>query len=428
MRKRSTGIAAIILLTIAAIGCGQTFRPIATPIIEPGGDPNTLKRAVVVTDNGAARGGVSIIDTTGDTNLGNVQAGIGPVHAGFVTVARTYVVNQAENTVTRILTSTPGSTPATIPMPVNCNPQYVFNRLTANAYVACPGNDTVAVLSAGQDSVVTSVALAGGANPVAINQSFNGAKVYSLNSGDGTVTVIATLDNTVSGTIAVGGSPLWSEMNEDGTLLFVLNAGGYVSVIDTTTDALAAGTVVPTNTIALSSTTPAVIAAVSPNFMVFDTNKRRLYVTDRGAGALFVIDANKASPTFGLVNGVTVGTDPRSVTALKNGTKAYVANCGSDSVSVIDATSLAVSKTINTGTCPISVASPTDSTRAVVGVMGAAGGTDPLDPPSILDISTQTDTVIVNLKPAQRSASCTIDGVVVTYCPLQQPVFVVMTP
>jgi YVTN family beta-propeller protein len=413
MRKRSTGIAAIILLTVLALGCGSTFRPIATPIPEPGGDPNSLKRAIVVTDNGGSRGGVSIINTTGDTNLGNVPAGVGPVHAGFVTVARTYIANQAENTVTRILTSSPGSTPATIPMPAGCAPQYVFNRLTANAYVACPGNDSVAVLSAVQDSVITSVALAAGAGPVGINQTFNGNKVYSLNGGNGTVTVIAALDNTVSTTIAVGGSPTWSDMSQDGALLFVANASGYVTPIDTATD----------------TALPNITVGANPTFVAFDSNRRRLYVVNQGGGSVSVIDAVSTSPTYLTVIGtVTVGATPTSATALRNGTKVYVSNCGSDSVSVIDAASLAVTKTIATGTCPISVASPTDSSRAVVGVQGAAGGTDFTDPPSILDISTQTDTVVVNLKPAQQSAACDAAAAPNNYCALQRPVFVVMTP
>ena len=412
MRKRSTGIAAIIVLTVLALGCGSTFRPIATPIPEPGGDPNSLKRAVVVTDNGGSRGGASIINTTGDTNLGNVQAGIGPVHAGFVTVARTYIVNQAENTVTRFLTGSPSAV-ATVPMPAGCSPQFVFNRVTVNAYVACPGNDTVAVMSAGQDSVITSVPLAAGAGPVSLNQTLDGSKVYSLNGGNGTVTVIAAVDNTVITTIAVGGSPTWSDMSQDGTLLFVANASGYVTPIDTVSNAAL----------------PNIAVGANPTFVTFDTNRRRLYVVNQGGGSVSVIDAVATSPTYLTVIGtVTVGTTPTSATALRNGAKVYVANCGSDSVSVIDAASLAVTKTIATGTCPISVASPTDSSRAVVGVQGAAGGTDFTDPPSILDISTQTDTVIVNLKPAQQSAACDAATAPNNYCALQRPVFVVMTP
>src|SRR3954466_11064453 len=91
MRRRSTGIAAIIIATVFAIGCGETFRPIATPIPEPGGDPANLRHAIVVNENGGSQGSASNIDTTGDTNVGNTTVGVGPVHAGFVSSSRTYV-------------------------------------------------------------------------------------------------------------------------------------------------------------------------------------------------------------------------------------------------------------------------------------------------------------------------------------------------
>lgn len=419
MRKRSTGIAAIILLTALGLGCGSTFRPIATPIPEPGGDPNALRRAVVVNENGTARGSVSIINTAGDTNSGNVVTGVGPVHAGFVGSGRTYVANQGEDTVTRIFTASPGSTPGTIPVPAGCDPQFVTNRTgSVNAYVACPSLDEVAVLAAGQDAIVTTVAV--GANPVAVSQPV-GSKVYSLNAGAGTLSVIQAVDNTVSSTIAVGGSPVWWDTNPGGTLLFVANAAGYVSVIDTATD-----TVVTTPT---GATIP---VGAEPVFTQYDANRNRLYVMNHnsgGAGSVSVIDASASSPSYLTVIGtVPVGSDARSLTALRNGAKVYVANCGSDSVSVIDALSLAVSKTIPTGNCPISLASPTDSGRVVVGVRGAGAGEVEADPPAILSISTQTDTVVVTLKPPQRASTCVVDPATNPYCPLQQPIFVTMAP
>jgi hypothetical protein len=61
-------------------------------------------------------------------------------------------------------------------------------------------------------------------------------------------------------------------------------------------------------------------------------------------------------------------------------------------------------------------------------VQGAAGGADFTDPPQILSISTQTDTIIVTLKPTQRDLACNPATAVNNYCPLQQPVFVTMTP
>ena len=446
MRRRSTGIAAIILLTVFAIGCGETFRPIAIPQPQPGGDPNNLKHAIVLAQNpgiinhppepldptcaaAPCHGSTSNIDTTGDVNVGNVRTGITPVHTGFVSVSFAYTANQGDNTVTRFLVASPFTPPVTIPMPAGCVPNFVMSRNNGTAYVACKGIDQVAVMNVSLDSIVTTVNV--GAHPIALDETLNGQTIYSLNSG-GTITVFAAIDNTVLGTINVGGSPTWSAMSPSGTL-YVANASGYVSVINTTTNTLTTNIPLP--------------GGASPTFMVFDAGKQRLWVVDNGIDSISVIDGNPnnvppaVSPaTFNTVlKTITVGSDPRSVTALASGNKAYVANCGSNTVSVIDATSLALSNTISTepapgggtqpiGTCPISLASPSDGSRVVVGVKGGGLGDQPADPPQILNINTQNDTVINALPTAPQNSQCAINGTTITYCPLQQPVFVTMAP
>jgi YVTN family beta-propeller protein len=411
MRRRSTGIAAIILLTLFAIGCGQTYRPVATPILEPGGDPSNLHHAIVVEDNGASRGTASNIDTPGDTNIGNVVVGVLPVHAGFVSNSRTYVANSGDNTVTRYLTLAPSGAPVTIAMPPGCAPRFVMSRDTGTAWVACSGSNQVAVMNVGLDSITTTVAV--GANPVALNATIPGNKVYVMNRGAGTVTVFQTVDNVVSATIPVGGAPVWSAMNQDGSLLFVANDSGYISVINVTSDTV----------------TTTIPVGANPDFVTFNANKGRLYVANAGGNSVSVIDAVPTSGTYlTVIATIPVGAQPLSVTALNNGTKVYTANCGANSVSVIDATSLTVVRTITTGTCPVSLDSPTDSTRVVVGVQGTPGGTNFLDPPSILSINTTSDTTIVTLKPAQQDTLCSTATAVNNYCPLQRPVFVVMAP
>jgi YVTN family beta-propeller protein len=434
MHKRSTGIAAIILFTVFAIGCGQTFRPIATPVPQPGGDPSTFHHAVVVNSNPGVAfpvapqqgcgtpptppcpGSTSNIDTTGDTNIGNAIAGIGAFRAGFVSVTRTYVVNPGDNTVTRYLTTSPTSPPVTIPMPAGCDPNYVFSRGSGFAYVSCIGTGQVAVLNSGLDSIVTTVNV--GADPETLN-GISG-KVYALNTGSGSVSVIATIDNTVTSTVPVGGSPVWSDINQDGSLLFVANGAGYVSVIGTSLD-----NIVTTP----SGATIPLAGAVSPSFAVFDRAKQRFYVVDSGGSQVFVIDAVFTSPTYlTVIATIPVGANPTSITVLANGAKAYTSNCGADTVSVINTTSNAVTGTINTGTCPIWLTSPPDSTRVIVGVQGAPNGTDFTDPPQILSINTQTDAILVRLKPPQQDISCVPASMANSFCALQIPQYVTMAP
>jgi YVTN family beta-propeller protein len=439
MRRRSTGIAAIILVTVFAIGCGNTFRPIATPITEPGGDPNNLHHAIVVNQNPGTsgtcvtpqclQGSATSVDTTGDTNVGNVITGVGPVHTGFVSTSRTYVANKLDNTVTRFLTLSPFTAVATIAMPPSCAPDFVLSRNSGTAYVACPGSNQVAVMNVAFDSIVTTVTV--GTDPRRLNETLNGNKVYALNYGSGTISVISTLDNVVLSTITVGGNPVWSDFNQDGSLLFVSNEAGYISVIDPLTDALATPAVAPFNTIAVGS---------NPDFIAFESTKRRLYVLNHGSSSVSVIDAVSTSPNFmTVIATIPVGSDARSLTALRNGAKVYVSNCGSNNVAAIDTTSLSVLHTIPTGTCPVWLTSPTDSSRVVVGVQGSgvtldgndfvtAGGTNFADPPQILSINTQTDAVLVALKPPQQDPNCNPATAPNNYCALQVPVFTTMAP
>jgi YVTN family beta-propeller protein len=71
----------------------------------------------------------------------------------------------------------------------------------------------------------------------------DGSKVYVVNEGSGSVSVIDTATNTVT-TIPVGQSPKGVAVTPDGSKVYVVNEGSSsVSVIDTATN-----TVIPTGT------------------------------------------------------------------------------------------------------------------------------------------------------------------------------------
>src|SRR5262249_51040826 len=63
---------------------------------------------------------------------------------------------------------------------------------------------------------------------------------------------------------------------------------------------------------------------------------------------------------------IAVGTDPSSVAVHPDGTKAYVANSFSGSVSVVNLTTLTVANTITVGTQPMGVALSPNGTRLYV--------------------------------------------------------------
>ncbi|BCK70527.1 hypothetical protein Srufu_044800 [Streptomyces libani subsp. rufus] len=80
---------------------------------------------------------------------------------------------------------------------------------------------------------------------------------------------------------------------------------------------------------------------------------------------------------------IPVGTLPQGITLLPDGTRAYVGNRGSNTVSVIDTATDTVTATIPTGAGPVYVALGPDGTRGYVTVADAGVV-------SVLDTATNT--------------------------------------
>ncbi|MFD7011963.1 Ig-like domain-containing protein [Rhodococcus jostii] len=87
----------------------------------------------------------------------------------------------------------------------------------------------------------------------------------------------------------------------------------------------------------------------------------RTYVANQGSKSVSVLDANNA-----VVGSVPVGTSPTGVAANPAGTRVYVTNSGSGNVSVIDTATNKVVATVTTGTAPNAVAVNPAGTRAYV--------------------------------------------------------------
>ena len=107
-------------------------------------------------------------------------------------------------------------------------------------------------------------------------------------------------------------------------------------------------------------------------------------------------ESEAAARALTLIKTVAVGAGPASIAALPDGTRLYVANagctdavnlagCSGTTVSVLDAVSLAVRKTITVGSTPVSLAADAASTKVVVANR---------DSNTISSIRTSDDTVI----------------------------------
>ncbi len=376
MRKTETRLAAAVLVALLVLiwaGCGNEFRPVATPTFPPGGDPQGQRQAVSVNNAGGAVGSTTHINVSGDTVVGSHVVGQGPVHAATTpSGARIFIVNPGSDTVTTYLTLLASSTPTTISLPAGSTPVFAHTTQATRMYIANSGTGTVGVIDASTNVVTNLVAV--GNNPVALAELPSGTKLYCVNQNDNTVTVISTVDNLVVATIPVGNMPSFAVASDTGAFVFVANQGdGTVSVIDSATDTVTA-------TLAVGA---------GPNFLFFDNSLKRVYVTNSGGGSVSILRAD-VSPPVVLGAPVAVGTAPLSVTALADGSRAYVANSGSGTVSVITTSNNTVSRTITVGTNPVSIAASSDSTKVYVANRGSN---------TISVIRTTDDTVVLNVSP-----------------------------
>src|SRR6266496_6781628 len=124
------GVAAILLLVLISIGCGDAYRPIANPITQPGGDPQSADTIYAMNQNITLPGSVSEFNVAGDAVIGNRS--------------------------------------------VSTDPRFIaFDASGSIVYTANFGSDNLSGNSPGSVSVVT-ISLQQNSNPVALNSNRSG--------------------------------------------------------------------------------------------------------------------------------------------------------------------------------------------------------------------------------------------------------------
>ena len=361
---RNVHLAAVLLLTLAGIGCGDTFRPVALPIPVSSPTPASIHFVASLSSNGnnvltstgscspsgtappciEDPGAISRIDVSGDSVSSIANTGLSPVHAAFLpNGSKIYVANSGEDTISSIATASATSA-TTISLPQLCNaggcvpsvPVFVTSTENGKMYVANSGNGTVSVINASSDVVVNTIALdptfAGNPlpapnptpNPIALAELPNGFKLYSVNQGNKTVTSISTVDDTFLANISIAAPPIWAVASSDSTDVYVLDTSGTISAIDTLSDTVTNKTSV----------------GAGSNFMLFDPVANRLYVTNPAAATVTIFDVagsiltpHAGSPiaiTAAAGSGCSSAPTPSAVTVLGDGTRAYVASFQAD--------------------------------------------------------------------------------------------------
>lgn len=208
-------------------------------------------------------------------------------------------------------------------------------------------------------------------------------RAYVTLSNSNSVSVIDTSSNTVIATIPVGGFPDAVAITSDGSRAYVANGlDNTVSVIDTPTNTVVA-------TVSLLGTLDcAQTLCLSPFGIAITPDGTRAYVSNTTSSTLSVIDV----PTNTVVTTIPSGASglPDGVAVTPDGTRVYVTQTGSaagDAVSVIETATNTVTTTISIGGVPVGegVAITPDGTRAYVAILNSN---------TVLVIDTATNSVV----------------------------------
>ncbi len=165
--------------------------------------------------------------------------------------------------------------------------------------------------------------------PTGIAITPDGAYAYITGAIGSRAVIVDTERNEVISILNVGPNPRGVAIHPDGSRAYIVNAGGSLTVVDTQTR-----TVLGTITLGGS---PEGIAIIPDG---------HIYVSDR-ASHVWVVDA----ATNLVVATIPVGSFPWGLASTRDGSRVYVANYFSNSVSIINTSS-------NTVVGSVSVATP----------------------------------------------------------------------
>jgi YVTN family beta-propeller protein len=418
-------ISAVFLLT----GCGETPRPVVTPVPVTGPAPQPQSYTVVITSAGTDVPGLAnVFDSAGDTLLTQATLGIGPLAMTLSSTAGNSTTTNTDGTVTSFTPSTTLETKniqsSTLPPPAQ--PINMLSTST-NLFITEPNVPAVAVLTNNASGVYqVTQQLTVPASPINLVGNSNAARVYSItqDNGSGTVafgdcetpTAVTTPGQvqsieistaTISRTLPVGICPVYGMGSADNNRVFILNRGsGTLTVInsqlnqlDTTAGVQNLNPTTGALTLPPPAGTPVAGFNAGPVFADFYSPASQLVTANYDSDTITIINTSldqygNDSSLFGQAVTVPVGHGPAALTILRDGSRVYVANQKDSTISVVSLTSYQVLATIPVTGHPISIASTFSTPYGQIYVLSS-------DQPYMTVIRTDTD---------QVSASIELDG------------------
>jgi YVTN family beta-propeller protein len=189
--------------------------------------------------------------------------------------------------------------------------------------------------------------------PVYLLESPDSRRLFVLNRGDDTITVINAQNNALDG-----------EFNAQGQCTpFTSQTGSTVTchpILPLSLNAVQATGVTPPNG------TTGMTKVAGPVFAEYSSVASQLVIANYDGNTVSVIDVSldqygNDSPTFGTTFTIPVGNNPASVTALVDGSRAYTANQTDGTVSIVNLTSHTFEKTLPVDGHPRTVVSTQNS-------------------------------------------------------------------
>jgi YVTN family beta-propeller protein len=185
---------------------------------------------------------------------------------------------------------------------------------------------------------------------------------------------------TISARIPLGKCPVYGVASNDGRRVYVLNRGSdTITVINSQNNSLDECTpftnqngqpVTCHPSLPLSTTAgltgPNVPVVAGPVYAEYVAATQQLIVADYDGGTISLIDVSldiygNDSPTFGTTFTIPVGRNPASVTVLADGSRAYTADQADSTVHVVNLSSHTVIKTLTVTGHPRTVVSTSNS-------------------------------------------------------------------
>ena len=245
--------------------------------------------------------------------------------------------------------------PVSDPIPdINPVPQDTMLSFKTYAYVANRDDNTVSVIDTATNKVTSTVPV--GLCPVEVAVSPDGKKVYVSNFNSSNISVIDTNTNSVTDTVAVNGK---MTVSPDSSKLYVLNPIEDISVVDTSTYFI---------TDEMKREVKSYNAI--PTNIAISQDGTKLYVVNVNSNSVSIIDTTTEKDIYDIFVGRMFEGGILEIAVSPDGTKVYVPYLspysGQDTIAVIDTTTYTVINPIHIDFIPGDVAVSPDGTKLYV--------------------------------------------------------------